>query len=160
MTARPEMKAVETGGRLASDMYIEQWKKDPTCTGHASRTIYLGCVALSSRSVPVLVKVHAQLACIADVRPPGRPDSDLLRLDGCIEASFSQEESGFFFSPLLGENQGSCAAARHHPDASKRQRLHITHACLLQLRCALQGDSRGSRPRGRRRPLSPARPVV
>lgn len=65
MAARQEMGALETGGRLASDMCTERCKRSRICARYALKTIYLGCVSLSSWSVPVLVKVHAQLACIA-----------------------------------------------------------------------------------------------
>lgn len=95
----------------------------------------------------VMVKVHAQLACIAHALPPAWPDSDTrASMAGCIEASFSQGERGFFFSPLLAENQGDCAAPRLSPDASKRERLHITHACWLQLRCACRAVAGGPNP--------------
>lgn len=145
MTARPEMEAVGTGGRLASDMCIEQWKKNSTCTKYASRTIYLGCVSLSPRSVPVLVKVHAQLACIANVRPPGRLDSDLLRLDGCCtEASFSQEERGFFFlRPYFERTKAVARRPGTVPMLPSESACTTPMRCLLQLRCtcrAIAGD--------------------
>lgn len=140
------MEAVGTGGRLASDMFIEQCKRNRICARYVLRTIYLGCISLSSRPAPVLVKVHAQLACIAGCAsagaPPGRPDSDLLHLN----RSLSQDKRVFFFWPLRRENQGDCAAPRLSPDASKRAPLHITHACLMQLRYACRIITGGQHP--------------
>lgn len=48
------------------------------------------------------------------------------RISCILMGSFSQDERRSFFSPLLGESRGDCAAPRLSPDASSRGRLHIT----------------------------------
>lgn len=104
-------------------------------------------VCASVGESPCAACVHC--AC-ASASPAGL--GSCTSMAGCIEASFSQGERGFFFSPLLGQNQGDCAAPRLSPDASKRERLHITQraGCSSD---ALAGRSQGPRTQ---RPETPS----
>lgn len=127
MAAGPEMGAVGTEGRLASDMCIEQRKKESHLHQIWSVNNILGmllveitvCASVGESPCAACVHCACASACAAGL-------GSCTSMAGCIEASFSQGERGFFFSPLLGQNQGDCAAPRLSPDASKRERLHIT----------------------------------
>lgn len=133
MAVGPEMGAVGTGGRLASDMCIEQRKKESHLHQIWSVNNILGmllveitvCASVGESPCAACVHCACASACAAGL-------GSCTSMAGCIEASFSQGERGFFF---IAPTWGKPRRLRGAPAQSRcfQARAPAQHpACWLQ----------------------------
>lgn len=73
----------------------------------------------------------------------GQPGSDLLCLDGCIEKPISQDETDFFFSPLLEKTKAIARRLGPVPMLPRERACISPHVLLLQLFDAPAGRRQG-----------------
>lgn len=155
------MGAVGTGGRLASDMYIEHCKKESHLHQICSLNNIPGmrlveiAVCASDGESPCAAYVHCTCAsaCVAGL--------GYSRLDGWLHRSIVQPRRTWFL--FLAPTCGKPRRLRGAPAQSRcfQARAPAHHPCVLAAApMRLQGGSRGPEPSGRKRPLSPACAVV
>lgn len=147
MAAGPGTEAVGTGGRLASDMYIEQCKKEPhshqTCSLNNILGVHLveSSVCASAAESPCAACVHCACAsvCVAGLGSPTR------RWLAASKHRSAKASVVSFSGPYLGKTKA--IARRLGPGPMLPSESACTSPIvLLQLRCACRAVAGGPNP--------------